>query len=67
MPSIKGHLFPVKGESIAVSCIVHELAHVHSHAERRVGTLGSKEEDAYRRADAGDKAAVAVLEELVDA
>ncbi|MCE9562606.1 MAG: hypothetical protein K8U57_11205 [Planctomycetes bacterium] len=50
-----------------MSMIVHELGHVLSWAEKRLGVLSSKVNDACRRALAGDKAAIDVLEEQVDA
>src|SRR5262249_60080228 len=55
------------GVAVAVSLIVHELGHVHSWAEKRVGALPRKEEDAYRRAIRGDQFAIDTLEQLVDA
>jgi hypothetical protein len=59
-------LATLKGEDVAVAMIVHELGHVLSWAEKRLGVLSSKENDAYRRALAGDKAAIDVLEQQVD-
>jgi hypothetical protein len=54
------------GADVAVSLIVHELGHVFSWAEKRLGVLSSKEADAYRHAAEGDQAAVEVLEQMVD-
>jgi hypothetical protein len=61
-----GWLANKHGVAVAVSLIVHELGHVHSWAEKRLGVLSTKEADAYRPAFEGDGAAIQVLEQLVD-
>jgi hypothetical protein len=61
-----GWLVAKYGGAVAVSMIVHELAHVHSWAERKVEVLTPREADAYRRAVQGDRTAIDLLERLAD-